>query len=173
MTRASFRSCTEAPTSRRSASSSGSRCFRPGADQYAELDFRQVQPTAMLGGIVKLQPFSDAPGFLGGEGLVQGRHSGGCSGCPEPPGPPESPGRLHPPASAYAGRSPAWYVVRSLPPAASPPKAHRPETSAGTLPPVLVVLPRRSPRLGQQRGRVSASNWVEVSSKQTTGRCGS
>ena len=76
-----------------------------------------------------------------------------------PPGPPESPGRLHPPASASAGRNPAWYVVRSPPPAANRPEARRPGTVAGSLSPVLVAagaVPmlggQRGPGLGQQLG---------------------
>ena len=101
-----------------------------GTGQYAELDFGQVQPTAMLGGVVELQPFGNPPRL--GRGRSRTRTPlGGCSGCPGPPGPPESPGRLHPPASASAGRNPAWYVVQSPPPAANPPEARRPGTGCG------------------------------------------
>ena len=41
------------------------------------------------------------------------------------------------------------------------------EQVSSALPAVLVVLPRRSPGWAGSGGRVSANNWVEVSSKQT------
>ena len=47
------------------------------------------------------------------------------------------------------------------------------EQVAGARPAVLVVLPPWSLWLGRQRGTGVTSNWVEVSSKQTTGRWGS
>ena len=43
-----------------------------GPGQHAELDLRHVQPTGVLGRVVKFQPPDDAPGFGGGEGLVEG-----------------------------------------------------------------------------------------------------
>ena len=42
-----------------------------GAGQYAELDLRQVQPTAVLGRVVKLQPFGNPPRLGRRECLVQ------------------------------------------------------------------------------------------------------
>lgn len=35
--------------------------------QYAEFDFRHVEPTGVFGGVVKLQTFRDASGLSGGE----------------------------------------------------------------------------------------------------------
>ena len=43
-----------------------------GASQDAELDLRHVEPTTVLGRMVELQPFYDAPGFGSGKCLVQG-----------------------------------------------------------------------------------------------------
>ena len=51
----------------------GEPLLEAAARQYAELDFRHIQPTAVLGGVVKLQPLGDAPGRRRWEGLVQGR----------------------------------------------------------------------------------------------------
>ena len=36
--------------------------LQTGSGQYAELDFRHVQPAGVLGGVVKLETFHDAPG---------------------------------------------------------------------------------------------------------------
>ena len=47
------------------------------AGQYAELDFRHVQPTAVLGGVVKLQSFRNPTGFRRWEGLIQRRRAVG------------------------------------------------------------------------------------------------
>src|SRR6478609_8612142 len=41
--------------------------------QHAQLDLRHVQPTAMLGRVMDLQPLDDAPGLLRRERLVQRR----------------------------------------------------------------------------------------------------
>ena len=41
-----------------------------GASQNAKLDLRHVEPTAVFGRVVELQPFYDPPGLGGGEGLV-------------------------------------------------------------------------------------------------------
>jgi hypothetical protein len=45
-----------------------------GASQHAKLDLRHVEPTAVLEGVVELQPFHDMPGFSGGEGLMDPLH---------------------------------------------------------------------------------------------------
>ena len=44
------------------------------AGEDAELDLRHIQPAAMLGRVVKLQPFGDAPGLRRRKGLIQRRH---------------------------------------------------------------------------------------------------
>ena len=41
-----------------------------GASQHAKFYFRHVEPTAMLGCVMKLQPFYDPPGLSGGKGHV-------------------------------------------------------------------------------------------------------
>ena len=41
-----------------------------GASQHAKLDLHHVEPAAVLGCVVKLQPFYDAPGLIRGKGLV-------------------------------------------------------------------------------------------------------
>ena len=41
-----------------------------GSRQDAELDLGHVEPTAVLGRVVELQPFYNPPGLRGGEGLV-------------------------------------------------------------------------------------------------------
>ena len=110
---------------------SGEPLPEAGTGQYAELDFRHVQPTAVFGGVVKLQPLGDAPGFRSRESLVQRRRTVGVQIVQDYPIPPRPPGRLHPPASASGGRSPASCAARSLPPAANPPRAHRPRTGSG------------------------------------------
>ena len=94
---------------------------------------------------------------------------GGCSDCPGLPVPPRPPGRLHPPASASGGRSPASCAARSLPPAANPPRAHRPRTGSGYSPsgtrsPAAAAVPAgvaAGAGFGQQPGRglVKADHW--------------
>ena len=51
----------------------GKPLFEARAGQNAELYLRHIEPTAVLGGVVKLQPLGDAPGLRRWEGLVQGR----------------------------------------------------------------------------------------------------
>ena len=75
--RAALRSRTRAWTSLPSASSSGSRCFRQEAGQHAELDFRHIQPTPVLGGVMELQPFRNPSGLGRWEGLVPRRRAAG------------------------------------------------------------------------------------------------
>jgi len=41
------------------------------ADEYVDLDFGHVQPTAMLGGVDELEAISQGLGLLGHKGLVQ------------------------------------------------------------------------------------------------------
>ncbi len=41
-----------------------------GASQHAEFDLRHVEPTAVFGCVMKLQPFYDPPGLSGGKGHV-------------------------------------------------------------------------------------------------------
>lgn len=47
------------------------------AGDDAELDLRHIQPTAMLGCVVKFQPFGDAPSLRCGKDLLQGRNAVG------------------------------------------------------------------------------------------------
>ena len=46
-----------------------------GAAQCAEFDLRHVQPTGVLGRVVKLEALHDAPGLSSRERLVKGRHT--------------------------------------------------------------------------------------------------
>ena len=46
-----------------------------GAAQRAEFDLRHVQPTGVLGRVVKLEALHDAPGLGGVEGLIEGSHA--------------------------------------------------------------------------------------------------
>lgn len=48
----------------------------------AELDFRHIQPAAMLGRVVKFQPLGDAPGFRRRKGLIQRRLAMGIESLP-------------------------------------------------------------------------------------------
>lgn len=41
-----------------------------GASQHAKLNLSHVQPTAVFGCVMELQPFHDAPGLSRGKGLV-------------------------------------------------------------------------------------------------------
>ncbi len=41
-----------------------------GASQNAKFYLRHVEPTAVLGCVVELQPFHDTPGLSSGEGFV-------------------------------------------------------------------------------------------------------
>jgi hypothetical protein len=47
------------------------------ASENSELTFRHIEPTAMLGGVVKLQFAGDAAGFLWRKDTIQGRGSVG------------------------------------------------------------------------------------------------
>ena len=175
-----LRSLTRAWTSRWSVSSSGSRCFK----QERDSTLNSIPPCSTnfrAWGVVELQPLRIRR--ASGAGNVSYRDAGrACSepapypirGCPRPPAPRGSPGKLRPPANASDGRSPPSCAAGSPPHDASPPAAHRPGTGCGRPPsgtrsPAAAGIPGR----GGRDGRVSANNWVEVSSKQTTGRCGS
>ena len=152
------RSLTRACTSRRSASSPP--LLQAGAGQYAELDFRHVQPTSVLGGVVELQPLRNPPGLWRRERLVQGRrtvrvqvvhdhpHHGGLRVS-----------FVHQPTHLMGEvlhRAPLGH--RHVTPARQ--RLTGQEQVADALPPVLVVLPQRNsgpgrqrwPRLGQQLG---------------------
>ena len=48
----------------------GDTLSQAGSRQDAKLDLRHVEPTAVFGRVVELQPFYDPPGLRGGEGLV-------------------------------------------------------------------------------------------------------
>ena len=146
-TRAALRSRTNAWTSLPRASSSGSRCFRQQPGQHAELDFRHVQPTPVLGGVVELQALGNPSGLGRWERLVQRRRAVGVEIVQDHPPPPGSPDRLHPPASASGGRSPAWCAAGSPPPAATRPAARRPGTGCGCLPAGI-----RGPAAGEVQG---------------------
>ena len=52
----------------------GDALLEAGAGQHAELDFRHIQPTPVLGGVVELQPFGD-PAGLGAAGKVSYREA--------------------------------------------------------------------------------------------------
>ena len=150
--RAAFRSVTRAWTSRRRAGSFGDALLEAGAGQHAELDFRHIQPTPVLGGVVELQPFGDPAGLGRWEGLVQGSCPVGVQIVQD-----HSHhrdlwiGLIHQPAH-LAGEVLHGAPLRNLHVA---PTGHRfagQEQVSSALPAVLVVLPRRSPRLGWQRG---------------------
>ena len=49
----------------------GEPLLQAGAGQHAELDFRHIQPTPVLGGVMELQPFRNPSGLGRWEGLVQ------------------------------------------------------------------------------------------------------
>ena len=104
------------------------------AREDAELDLRHIEPTAVLVGVVKLQPLGDAPCLHRREGSHRGTPRGGCSSCPEPGGPPERRDMLHPSASASGGGSLASFAAGSLPHGASPPWVHRTGTGCGCPP---------------------------------------
>ena len=156
---ASFRSRTEAPTSRWSDSASGSRCLRQERD--STLNSISAIPSASSGQDLtncRAWGYSGTPAVSQSAGLLgRGRSRtrtplDGCSGCPGPPAPLGPPDRLHPPASASAGevlhRAPFGH--RHLPPAGQGFTGQ--EQVAGALPPVLVVLPQWMSRLRRQRG---------------------
>ena len=167
VTRASFRSCTEAPTSRWSDSASGSRCLRQERD--STLNSISAIPSASSGQDLtncRASACSGTPAVSQSAGPPPPGRSrtatpcGGCSepapysirGCPGPPVPLGPPDRLHPPASASAGRNPASCAVGSPPPAASQLAARRPETSCGCPPPGT-----RSPAAGGVPAGVAAA----------------
>ena len=145
-------------TSRRRVSSR-EPLLEAGARQDTEL-VRHIQPTAVLGGVVELQPairrastagnvsYSDAGRWQ----VVQDHPHHLDLGV----------SFVHQPARLRAKS--AW----TPPPAASRPRAHRPGTGCAYPP-----CGTRSPAQGKSRPgrhRVSANNWVEVSSKQTSHR---
>ena len=109
----------------------GDALLEAGAGQHAELDFRHIQPTPVLGGVVELQPFGDPAGLRRWEGLRTGKPSCGCSDCPGPAAPPRPPDRPRPPAIASVGQSPLSCAVGSPPRVATRPAAHRSGTGCG------------------------------------------
>ena len=130
----------------------GKPLFEARGGQNAELDLRHVQPTAVLGRVMKLQPPGDPPGFLSREGLVQrcpamgvqivqdnpyhlGFRVGFICQPAHPPGEvlhraPLRDRHLSPPRQGLTGQ----------------------EQVAGTLSPVFVVLAQRNSRPGRQSG---------------------
>ena len=120
-----------------------------GTGQYAELDFGQVQPTAVLRRVVEFQPFGNPPRLGCREGLVQGRHSVGVQVVQDHPDHWDlRVGFIHQPAHLLGEvlhRAP--FSNRHLPPTRQ--RLAGQEPVAGALPPVLVVLPQRTPRLGR------------------------
>ena len=123
--------------------------------QDTELDFRQVQPTSVLGGVVELQPLGNPPGLGCCKGLVQGRRPVRVQIVQDQP--------HHLYLRVSLVHQTAYLMGEVLHGA---PLGHRhvapagqgftgQEQVAGALPPVLVVLTPRTPRLG---GRVAARN---------------
>ncbi len=126
--------------------------------QDAELDLRHVEPTAVFGGVVELQPLYDTPGLRGRKGLVQGsramsvqviqnnsHHRGLRVGLIHQPthltgevllGPPLGDGHVSPALQRLAGQ----------------------EQVPGALPSVLVVLSPRLSRLRWEGGRGSLNS---------------
>ena len=100
-----------------------------GAGQYAELDFRHIQPTSVLGGVVELQPFGNPPGLRCRERFVQRRHAVSVQ-VVRRPGSPRPPDRPRPPAIASVGQSPPSCAVGSPPRAATRPAARKPRTGS-------------------------------------------
>ena len=49
----------------------GDALFEAAAGENTEFDLRHIQPTAMLGRVVKLQPLGYAPGLRQRKGLIQ------------------------------------------------------------------------------------------------------
>ena len=76
-----------------------------GSGQYAELYLGHVQPAAMLGSVMELQTFGDAPGPQPPERSRRGTPFDVCSSCPAPVESPEHQDMPRPPASASDGRS--------------------------------------------------------------------
>ena len=149
-TRAALRSRTSAWTSLPSASSSGSRCFRQQRDSTLN-SISAIFNQLPCRGVVELQPFRNPPGIGRWERLVQRRRAVGVEIVQDHPHHRDL-DRLHPPASASGGRSPAWWPLghRHLPPPGQ--RLAGQEQIAGAFPPVFVVLPQGKSRPGRQRG---------------------
>ena len=126
-----------------------------GAGQHAELDFRHVQPTAVLGRVVELQPLGNPPGLWRWKGLVQRRRAVGVQVVQHHSHHRDiGIGFVHQPAHPVGEvlhRAPLGH--RNM----APPRQGfaGQEQIAGPLPPVLIVLPPRASRLGRhQRPRI-------------------
>ena len=130
----------------------GKPLFEARAGQNAELYLRHVQPTAVLGGVVELQPFGDPPGLGSREGLVQRRRAMGVQIVQNHPhylglrvGLIRQPTHL---LGEVLGGAPLGQ--RHVTPAGQ--RLTGQEQVAGSLPPVLVVLAQRPSRLGWKSG---------------------
>ena len=149
---AALRSLTRASTSLLRASSPEEPLLQAGAGQDAELDLRHVQPTPVLGRVMKLQPPGNPPGFLSRESLVQRCPAMGIQIVQDNPyhlgfrvGFIRQPAH---PAGEVLHRAPLR--DRHLSPTRQGLAGQ--EQVAGTLPPVFVVLPQRKSRPGRQSG---------------------
>ena len=121
------------------------------AGEDAELDLRHIQPTPMLGSVMKLQPLGDTPGLWGRESLVQRRHPVGVQVVQDQANHRDLRVSLvHQPAH-LVGEVLGGAPLRHCHVAPARPGLAEQEQVAGALPPVLVVLPLRPPRLGGNR----------------------
>ena len=123
---------------------------------------------------MELQPFGNPPGLRCRERFVQRRHAVSVQVVQDDPDHLDLRiGLVHQPSHLLGKvlhRAPLGH--HHVPPAGL--RLTGQEQVACALPPVLVVLPQRKSRPGRQSGPASGpNNWVEVSSKQTTGRRGS
>ena len=147
---AAFCWATEAQTSRRSASSSGSRCFRQERDSTLNSISARFNQLPCLG-VLELQPFRNPPRLGCREGLVQGRHPVGVQVVQDHPDHRDLwVGFIHQPAHLLGEilhRAP--FSNRHMAPAGQGFTGQ--EQVAGSLPTVLVVLPLGQSRLGEQR----------------------
>ena len=130
----------------------GEPLLQAGAGQDTELDFGHVQPTAVLGRVVKLQPPGNPPGLRRRESFVQGRRTMSVKVVHDHPHHRGLRVRfVHQPTHLMGEvlhGTPLGH--RHLPPARQWLTGQ--EQVAGTLSPVLVVLPQRKSRPGRHRG---------------------
>ena len=129
----------------------GDALLQTATGEDAELDLRHIQPTAVLGGVVELLPLGNASRLRRAKDILQRcwamgvqvvqhqkdyRYLGVCF-IHRPP---------HLVAEILGGTTFLHYYTPPI-----LPRIAEQEQVAGTLPPVLIVLPPRAPRLDGQR----------------------
>lgn len=121
------------------------------AIKHRELQFRHIEPTAVLGCVVEFEPLHQAEGFGGREGLVEGRRAV-CAEIVEHHGDAPGAGMMVVDEGFHLPGEVVRRALRAdLDVAPSGLRLEREEEIGGAAPAVFIIDARRAPRCGWQR----------------------